>query len=736
MANKAHVYKSKSGNYNISYHHPICREGTIGKKIHRSLKVSDAEAAERLRLRMDDLLTLADTPTLLPSRSQAIAEQKYDPVIIDAFYDCITPEPVDYLALREHAMPLPEKIGKKGLTPRVLFTGPTGAGKSRFIQHLLQTTAFNFPMRGAGRTTVGDNEIIVGDYDYSAVVTFYSESEVREIIKENITEACAFARRNRDDNRKIASKLLIDPDKRFRFNFVLGEIKHKEVSEPEEEFELEEEVSDVETDTTPAPPWGKLESCVEQVRSMSDRAFERAREELQPTSEQDESVIEEYWLQYIDPDQLDALTEEILEELERRLCSATGHASWPTLYRIPDTFEMADFFRQLRRFYQNSRKLFGTLVTPLVQGIRVRGRFAPPSYAASALPRWVLLDSQGMGHEQAGPSDTTRTLPPDLVQKFSGADVICLVDRAVPAMTGDAPTLLENLIIRGHQDRLALVFTRFEDVVAPDLDFPARKAKVLEGVSNAIQQIQALPKAQRVLLEQTAESKTFFLARLNLPDIRSKFTQSEVKRLCDRFRRGSDETLPRFRPHYNEYQIAKVLRGEIEAYRKSWSEETLGRFHWKIMEALTNWIGHAYSDGYPKRNLYPGQNLSERLNAAISRELESPVRWEPYDPENAEEESRILNAIRSKLGDKIDQYCRVTLVRDPRTAHWLPAYETIFGPGTKVRRARRIARILEDRAQLPDEGLGEFTKHIWQLVEETVASVCVPEAQEKLLASA
>jgi hypothetical protein len=29
-------------------------------------------------------------------------------------------------------------------------------------------------------------------------------------------------------------------------------------------------------------------------------------------------------------------------------------------------------------------------------------------------------------------------IPPELARKFSGADLICLVDRAVPAMTGDA----------------------------------------------------------------------------------------------------------------------------------------------------------------------------------------------------------------------------------------------------------------------------------------------------------
>jgi hypothetical protein len=51
----------------------------------------------------------------------------------------------------------------------------------------------------------------------------------------------------------------------------------------------------------------------------------------------------------------------------------------------------------------------------------------------------------------------------------------------------------------------------------------------------------------------------------------------------------------------------------------------LSTLQYKIIEALTNWIGNAYDDGYPKRNLYPGQNLSQRLLSAISVELESPA---------------------------------------------------------------------------------------------------------------
>jgi hypothetical protein len=146
------------------------------------------------------------------------------------------------------------------------------------------------------------------------------------------------------------------------------------------------------------------------------------------------------------------------------------------------------------------------------------------------------------------------------------------------------------------------------------------------------------------------------------------------------------------------------------------------------MQALTNWIGHAYSDGYPKRNLYPGQDLSRRLVSAVSTELESPVKWEPWNPE-PDEESRILNAIRSEVGDRIDDHCREILVRDPRTGCWLPAYDDIFGPGTKVRRARAIARILEDRAQLPNEGLGRFANEIWAIVQTSIQNVCSPKEE-------
>lgn len=60
-----------------------------------------------------------------------------------------------------------------------------------------------------------------------------------------------------------------------------------------------------------------------------------------------------------------------------------------------------------------------------------------------------------------------------------------------------------------------------------------KKAKVLERLSNAIQSIASLPKAQRVLLERTAEAKTYFLAKMNEPTVTTRSSQAELKRLAE-----------------------------------------------------------------------------------------------------------------------------------------------------------------------------------------------------------
>jgi hypothetical protein len=337
-------------------------------------------------------------------------------------------------------------------------------------------------------------------------------------------EACSFAHTEKDEG-KILSKLFVDSDQRFRFSHVLGGWKDSIETQPgdDEDLDLDDQDEDIETEVSSARLHSmKFRQWVDRVTSMTESAIEKACLNATIPPEQNGPLLDDSWLQYIDLDQVDALTKEIMDEVEKRLCLTTGESSWPVIHRIADTADKAEFFWRLRPFYQNHRRLFGALVTPLVQGIRVRGRLFPPSWAAGSSSAWVILDGQGVDHGQGESTNIDRTIPPQLTAKFSRADVICLVDKAMPAMTGAAPILLEHLITRGYLDRLIVAFTHFEAVAAPDLDAQGRKAKALEGLSGAIQGIGSLPKVQRALLERTAESKTYFFARLDATEITQK----------------------------------------------------------------------------------------------------------------------------------------------------------------------------------------------------------------------
>jgi len=717
----------------MSFNHPIVRQGTVGKKIHRGLKVSDEREALRLRGQINELLALAEKgPSAIPPRH--LADKQYHDVVVSAFYDCMNPEPTDYMAIREKALPLP-----KGF-PEVQIVGATGVGKTRVAQHLSGTTRENFPMKGAGRTTIADTEIIADDADYEAVVTFYSENEIREVIKGNIMEACEFAYANPEDTARIAAKLLVDPDKRFRLNFVLGNVRPAaDVTEIDEEDVESEEVrsnsvaSTMITSDDKEAHAERVESYVARIVEIARQGNQRAREDLSPKTSEDDAVVEEYWLNYIDEGETDSLVDEILEVLTERLRRATGSARWPGSYRVLKTSDRDPFFTALLPFYDNHRKFFGSLVTPLVQGIRVRGRFYPTGLVTDPAVSWVLQDGQGLGHDQEHATQTG-TVPPEISSKFETADVICLVERAVPPMISGAPAplLVSELVSRGQIDKLVMVFTHFEAVNAPDLDQPGRKAKVLESVAGVVQSLESLPKTQRVKLETDLESKAYFLAHLDRDCVGegSKRTRSEFQRLCERFKSCAKISYTRRKPQYNEYRIAEAVSREISTFREDWGAEALSAYHWKIMQALTNWIGNAYGNGYPGRNLYPGQDLARRLIAAISVELEDPKGWVPAEPKNADEKSAILNAIRIQVSRRIDDLCRLHVIQDARTPDWLPAYRDIFGPGTKRRRATRVARILADRASLPEEGLGEFVKEIWKLVSEGIdAALDQHEAQ-------
>ena len=96
------------------------------------------------------------------------------------------------------------------------------------------------------------------------------------------------------------------------------------------------------------------------------------------------------------------LMDEIVEAVEERfeLLDAAGFQrdrnDWPLLWQFATT-DRAQFVKTVNRFSSNYAPNFGRLLTPLVQGLRVRGEFAPP-WQGNGDCKLVLLDGEGLGH--------------------------------------------------------------------------------------------------------------------------------------------------------------------------------------------------------------------------------------------------------------------------------------------------------------------------------------------------
>ena len=178
----------------------------------------DKAVAERLR---NELNILLGGPQYHDPAARTEAERRFDPHVVDIFFDKMAPEETDFPALRDAVIPLPE--AEPNGYRRVLFLGTTGAGKTTLVRQLIGTDPLKerFPSTSTAKTTTHDTEVVLADGDWRAVVTFASRDEVREYLNECISAAVLSAASGASDA-EVLRRLLNHVNQRFRFSYVLG----------------------------------------------------------------------------------------------------------------------------------------------------------------------------------------------------------------------------------------------------------------------------------------------------------------------------------------------------------------------------------------------------------------------------------------------------------------------------------------------------------------------------------
>ncbi|MGE0730601.1 MAG: hypothetical protein AB7O92_19090 [Acidimicrobiia bacterium] len=493
---------------------------------------------------------------------------------------------------------LPGPVASTGYRT-VLFVGTTGAGKTTLIRQLIGTDPTNepFPATSTFKTTTAETEVLCAPGDYYAVAVFADRERVRAEIEECVLGAAVALAEGRPA--EIArDALAAHTDERLRLEYVLGADRIDAALTA-----IADAITHaVAAAAVPAPSTGSGEELAERLRG--DAA-------------------------------ITGLVETLLAEVATRFSTLrygqllTEHdATWPRCWRFT-TEERAVLWSAVRRLAGNERGSHGTLLSPLVEALRVRGPLHPTW--ASEIPYLMVVDTEGLGHVPT----TAASLPVPVLEQLERADRVLIVDDATHPMQAAPLAALRQLVIAGQLEKLAVCFTHADEVGGPNIASAADRRAVLRRATN--QALASLrddlgPSAFAGLTRQLDE-RLFVVGHLDRRlDTRvddEAHTVAELRRLLGWLR---TEAVPidtsSFRPVYRLGDLRSRLAAVTEQFAGSWPVQ-LRRTHWRQVQALCRRVA-AGEDGYGE--LQPVAQLTGRLVDAVREFVEHPTRWSGVTP--------------------------------------------------------------------------------------------------------
>ena len=591
--------------WSVIFRHPVRMDakGKPGLKVRRGLGTTDDDEAERLVAQLNALLS---DDSWWSAELRREAERSFDPVVVGIFYDEMEAGSMDAWGLREQHITLPSH--EDGYA-RIFLVGTTGAGKTTLLRHIIGSDHRNdrFPSTSTARTTTADIEIVTGEGPFKAAITFMARSEARSLIDECIEEACLTVIESQDDA-KIAESLLSHREQRFRLSYLLGSWADDEVAEDSDfSFDDDEPESALLQAETVAEPErvnnrAQLQEYIRRIRMIATSASTSVEK-----TESRQEADEEAWLSLFtnelqDDNRFSLLASDMIDEIIRRshLIEAgefeRASSGWPTLWLYEER-DRSTFLQQVRWFSSNHHQQFGRLLTPLVNGMRVRGPFRPSESTLQVADRLVLLDGEGLGHTARSAANVST----GVTQKYSNVDMILLVDNAEQPMQAAPLALMRSVGSSGYGHKLAVAFTHFDLVRGDNLrSINQKKEHVLGSVRNAVTGLrQSLGTPVADMLERQIENQAFFLGGLDratggIPR-GFKLGIRELVELMQSAARPAVQA--KSVPVYSTNGLDLALRDAVEDFKDPWkgrlglaAQSGVRKEHWARVKALARRI--------------------------------------------------------------------------------------------------------------------------------------------------
>lgn len=729
--------------FSISFRHP-CRSDSKGKpglKVRRGLGTTVPEEADALVAQMNTLL--ADESWWNASR-YSDALQVFSPIVVDAFFDGLQASVANPVALRDSIIPLP---GRDEGYARVLFVGTTGAGKTSLLRHLIGSNPDKdrFPSTSTAKTTVSDIEVIPDEGTYRAAVTFFSEHAIRANVEDCVVAACSAVWDAMGDE-KVADKLLYHADQRFRLSYLLGTWKTASVDVADDDWDfggsVDQSAAPVTDDREAVPAADaaalqlQLVGYVERVKIIAAAKATAIKTELlpEPSTAQPEDVqaaLEIFQSELLDDEAFRDLVLDIMDDIQLRfdrldvgkLTKRSKTARWPELWTY-ETDDRDDFLRQVRWFSSNYAPAFGRLLTPLVDGIRVRGPLYPVFTNRTA--KVVYLDGQGLGHTP----DSSSSVTTHVTQRFADVDTIMLVDNAEQPVQAAAQAVLRAVAASGNYGKLAVAFTHFDQVKGLNLPgFAAKRAHVMASVYNYLARLREVLNGPIVTaMERTIDTQCFMLGGLDAASEKLPAgVRLQLEQLLDKFARSiTPPPSPDARPSYDPAGLGFAVQRAADSFQRAWRfrlgfahSAEVNTEHWTRVKALNRRIANELDVEYD--SLRPVADFVGRITEEISNFLDHPIHW-TRAPKDDTEAQEAIAPIRQAVFRELHSLAVARLVNEHLT-DWRRGNDH-KGKGSATRRAVDIRGIYELAAPVPgtvnSERALDFMKAVRDIVRTAI----------------
>jgi hypothetical protein len=545
-------------------------------------------------------------------------------------------------------------------------------------------------------------------------------------------EDAALAAIQGKDDEKVASGLLSHREQRFRLSYILGSWRAKSETFVEDDFSFEQDELDFEqldedeavSSAERARNQEKLEQLVARIKQFADSAAGDISEDIGPLKSQDSPEDRGTWLELftdnlVETEEFHSIALDIMDDIDRRFRFVEageyqfGPTDWPLSWSFSET-DRSEFLKQVRGFSSNHHSQFGRLLTPLVNGMRIRGPLQPDHSELQVADKLVLLDGEGLGHSaRSGSSVSTQ-----ITRRFDEAEMILLVDNAESPMLAAPMELIRSVGSSGHAEKLAVAFTHFDEVKGDNLKtFQEKRDHVMGSVSNALGGLrQALGTTVTAALERQLEENAFFLGALDKPI--SKIPSGvigQIRQLMDRMQAASEPLKPtEVAPRYQMEGLELALRDAVEGFHGPWRarlgldyHDGISKEHWTRVKALSRRLANGWQVEY--HTLRPVADLVARLQENISYWLDSPAGWTRM-PKSDEEREAALAKVRREVFRALHDVAERRLADDHRI-DWVQAFG-FSGTGSTFRRAEEIDRIYQEAAPMVSSAMSSLARSL------------------------